>query len=387
MEPTCTTSGLKEYNCSRCGDTYTEIIDPLRHNYELKPEKSREADCTQPGLNYYKCGRCGDVHQVRVEPLGHDWGDWIIDRQETDQEDGAKHRICKVCGERQDSKIPKLSHVHNHIPTVIDPTCEQQGYTRYTCACGDTYIEESSYVPALGHAWAETARQEPTSKTVGVITYTCQRCAKLRYEFLPKTEPVETWKNPYRDVRSTAWYYEDVAYVTQNKLMVGTSTMMFSPNAVMSRAMLVTVLYRMNGSPSVAGMTAPFTDVPSDQWYTDAVIWAYNCGVVDGTSPTQFAPAQNVTREQMTKMFYGYAEFMDYNTMAVADLSAFADGGSVSSWAQTMMGWAVANSLIKGVQDGNATYLRPQGVATRAEAAAILHRFDQWRVNAVVTGK
>lgn len=387
VEPTCTTSGLKEYNCSRCGDTYTEIVKQLGHNYERDPDKSREPDCTQPGLNYYKCGRCGDVHQVRVEPLGHDWGDWIIDRQETDQEDGAKHRICKVCGERQDSKIPKLSHVHNHIPTVIDPTCEQQGYTRYTCACGDTYIEESSYVPALGHAWAETARQEPTSKTVGVITYTCQRCAKLRYEFLPKTEPVETWKNPYRDVRSTAWYYEDVAYVTQNKLMVGTSTMMFSPNAVMSRAMLVMVLYRMNGSPSVAGMTAPFTDVPSGQWYTDAVIWAYNCGVVDGTSPTQFAPAQNVTREQMTKMFYGYAEFMDYNTMAVADLSAFADGGSVSSWAQTMMGWAVANSLIKGVQDGNATYLRPQGVATRAEAAAILHRFDQWRVNAVVTGK
>ena len=310
-----------------------------------------------------------------------------MDKQATDQTDGAQHRICKVCGERQDAAIQKLDHVHNHIPTVIDPTCEQQGYTRYTCACGDTYIEESSYVPALGHAWAETARQEPTSKTVGVITYTCQRCAKLRYEFLPKTEPVETWKNTYRDVRSTAWYYEDVAYVTQNKLMVGTSTMMFSPNAVMSRAMLVTVLYRMNGSPSVAGMTAPFTDVPSDQWYTDAVIWAYNCGVVDGTSPTQFAPAQNVTREQMTKMFYGYAEFMDYNTMAVADLSAFADGGSVSSWAQTMMGWAVANSLIKGVQDENATYLRPQGVATRAEAAAILHRFDQWRVNAVVTGK
>lgn len=386
-EPTCTTSGLKEYNCSRCGETYTEIIDPLRHNYELKPEKSREADCTQPGTEYYVCGRCGDVHLVRIPAKGHDWGDWIVDKQATDQTDGAQHRICKACGERQDAAIQKLDHVHNHIPTVIDPTCEQQGYTRYTCACGDTYIEESSYVPALGHAWAETARQEPTNKTVGVITYTCQRCAKLRYEFLPKTEPVETWKNPYRDVRSTAWYYEDVAYVTQNKLMVGTSTMTFSPNAVMSRAMLVTVLYRMNGSPSVAGMTAPFTDVPSGQWYTDAVIWAYNCGVVDGTSPTQFAPAQNVTREQMTKMFYGYAEFMDYNTMAVADLSAFADGGSVSSWAQTMMGWAVANSLIKGVQNGNAMYLRPQGVATRAEAAAILHRFDQWRVNAVVTGK
>lgn len=196
MEPTCTTTGLKEYNCSRCGDTYTEIVPQLGHNYELKPENSREPDCTQPGTEYYVCGRCGDVHLVRIPAKGHDWGDWIIDRQETDQEDGAKHRVCKVCGERQDAKIPKLSHVHNHIPTVVEPTCEQQGYTRYTCACGDTYIEESSYVPALGHAWVETGRQEPTSKTVGVITYTCQRCAKLRYELIPKTEPVDTWKTP-----------------------------------------------------------------------------------------------------------------------------------------------------------------------------------------------
>ena len=242
-------------------------------------------------------------------------------------------------------------------------------------------------MPALGHAWVETGRQEPTSKTVGVITYTCQRCAKLRYEFIPKTELVDTWKNPYRDVRSNAWYYEDVAYVTRGGLMVGTSTLTFSPTEEMSRAMLVAVLYRMSGSPSVAGMTAPFTDVPDGQWYTEAVIWAYNCGVVSGTSATTFSPELNITREQMMTMFYGYAEFMDYNTMAVADLSVFPDGGSVSPWAQTEMGWAVANTLISGVQEGNTTYLRPQGNATRAEAAAILHRFDQWRINAVVTVK
>ena len=242
-------------------------------------------------------------------------------------------------------------------------------------------------MPALGHIWVETARQQPTEKTVGVITYTCQRCAKLRYEYIPKTEPVDKWKNPYRDVRSTAWYYEDVAYVTRNDLMVGTGTMTFSPDGEMSRAMLVTVLYRMNGSPSVAGMTMPFQDVPGDTWYTDAVIWAYNCGVVSGTSPTTFAPMVNITREQMMTMFYGYAAYMDYNTMAVADLSAFPDGGDVSSWAEAEMGWAVANTLISGVKESDGVYLRPQGTATRAEAAAILHRFDQWRVNAVVTGK
>lgn len=387
IEPTCTTTGLKEYHCTRCGDTYTEILSQLGHDYELQADKSREPDCTQPGSEYYVCGRCKDVKLVRKPALGHDWGDWIVDQQETDQADGLKHRICKTCGERQDAKIPKLEHIHNHLPTKVEPTCEEQGYTRYTCACGDTYIEQSSYVPALGHIWVETARQQPTEKTVGVITYTCQRCAKLRYEYIPKTEPVDKWKNPYRDVRSTAWYYEDVAYVTRNDLMVGTGTMTFSPDGEMSRAMLVTVLYRMNGSPSVAGMTMPFQDVPGNAWYTDAVTWAYNCGVVSGMSPTTFAPMVSITREQMMTMFYGYAAYMDYNTMAVADLSAFPDGGDVSSWAEAEMGWAVANTLISGVKESDGVYLRPQGTATRAEAAAILHRFDQWRVNAVVTGK
>ena len=163
--------------------------------------------------------------------------------------------------------------------------------------------------------------------------------------------------------------------------------MTFSPDGEMSRAMLVTVLYRMNGSPSVAGMTMPFQDVPGDAWYTDAVTWAYNCGVVSGMSPTTFAPMVSITREQMMTMFYGYAAYMDYNTMAVADLSAFPDGGDVSSWAEAEMGWAVANTLISGAKESDGVYLRPQGTATRADAAAILHRFDQWRVNAVVTGK
>ena len=387
IEPTCTTTGLKEYHCTRCGDTYTEILSQLGHDYELQADKSSRPDCTQPGTEYYVCGRCKDVKLVRLPALGHDWGDWIVDQQETDQADGLKHRICKTCGERQDAVIPKLEHVHNHLPTKVEPTCEEQGYTRYTCSCGDTYIEQSSYVPALGHVWVETARQEPTEKTVGVITYTCQRCARLRYEYIPKTEPIDKWKNPYRDVRSTAWYYEAVAYVTRNNLMVGTGTMTFSPDEEMNRAMLVTVLYRLNGAPSVAGMTAPFEDVPQDAWYADAVTWAYNCGVASGTSATTFSPMADITREQMMTMFYGYAVYMDYNTMAVADLSVFPDSGDVSSWAEAKLGWAVANSLIKGVKESDGVYLRPRATATRAEAAAILRSFDQWRVNAVVTGK
>ncbi len=386
IEPTCTTTGLKEYHCTRCGDTYTEVLPQLGHDYELQPGKSSKPDCTKPGTEYYVCGRCEDVKLVRTPALGHDWGEWIVDQQETDQADGLKHRICKTCGERQDAAIPKLEHIHNYLPTKVEPDCEQQGYTRYTCSCGDTYIEQSSYVPALGHTWVETARQEPTEKTVGVITYTCQRCAKLRYEYIPKVEPIDKWKNPYRDVRSNAWYYEAVAYVTRNGLMVGTGTMTFSPDEQMNRAMIAMILYKMNGMPSVAGMTAPFTDVPDDTWYTNAVIWAYNCGVASGTSATTFSPMANITREQMMTMFYGYAVYMNYNTMAVADLSVFPDSGDVSHWAEVKLGWGVANALIKGVQESDGVYLRPRATATRAEAAAILRSFDQWRAYAVAPG-
>ena len=198
---------------------------------------------------------------------------------------------------------------------------------------------------------------------------------------------VECPASRFTDVDRNEYYHEGIDFVVSRGYMIGMGGAKFQPDTEMSRAMLVAVLYRMSGSPSVAGMTAPFTDVPDGQWYTEAVVWAYNCGVVSGTSATTFSPELNITREQMMTMFYGYAEFMDYNTMAVADLSVFPDGGSVSPWAQTEMGWAVANTLISGVQEGNTTYLRPQGNATRAEAAAILHRFDQWRINAVVTVK
>ena len=136
------------------------------------------------------------------------------------------------------------------------------------------------------------------------------------------------------------------------------------------------VLYRMNGSPSVAGMTAPFTDVPSDQWYTDAVIWAYNCGVVDGTSPTQFAPAQNVTREQMATILFRYTKTAAPDkAKASADLSGFADAGSVNDWAVDAMRWAVGQKLIAGITLEQSVYLQPRGNATRAQAATVLTRY------------
>jgi len=168
------------------------------------------------------------------------------------------------------------------------------------------------------------------------------------------------------------WAFDSICYVTENDMFNGTSATTFSPNATMTRAMFVTVLYRMAGSPTVSG-TNPFTeDVAAEQWYTNAVVFAANNGIVKGTSETTYSPDAPITREQMAVILYNYAVYRGYSVSATNDLSAFSDASSVSSWALTQTKWAVAKGLITGM---TTTTLEPQGAATRAQVATILTRF------------
>lgn len=162
-----------------------------------------------------------------------------------------------------------------------------------------------------------------------------------------------------------------VSYVYKNNLMNGVNASRFSPDGTLKRAMMVTMLYRMAGSPAVSGGSA-FSDVPSGKWYSDAVQWASANGVVNGVGRDRFAPEAQITREQMASMMMRYAQFNQYNTSKSADLSAFNDAGSISSWALESMKWANAAGLING---RTASTIAPQGTATRAEAATILMRF------------
>lgn len=182
--------------------------------------------------------------------------------------------------------------------------------------------------------------------------------------------PAETM--PFTDVASDAWYFEAVQYVYDNGLFNGTSTATFSPNTEMTRAMLATVLYRMAGEPSGVGENAPFTDVAMDSWYTDAVAWANENGIVSGYGNGLFGGNDSITREQLVVMLYRYAKFMKHDTAAAGDLSAFTDAGDASDWAVEALRWAYAEGLITG---RTATTIVPQGTATRAEVATLLMRF------------
>lgn len=177
-------------------------------------------------------------------------------------------------------------------------------------------------------------------------------------------------KLPFTDVSTSDWFYDDVAFVYKNGLFSGTDSRSFSPNASMTRAMLVTVLYRLEGEPTVTGRSS-FTDVRSGAYYEKAVIWAAANGIVTGTDSTSFSPGAKVTREQLAAILYRYAQYRKLDTDASAKLNSFTDADSVSAYASEALGWAVSESLINGASGK----LMPKGDATRAQVAAILHRF------------
>lgn len=181
----------------------------------------------------------------------------------------------------------------------------------------------------------------------------------------------ETTELNFTDVKESDWFYKGVAYVVDKDIMSGVSENEFAPSGKLTRAMLVQMLYNMESRPACDAENA-FMDVPVGQWYTDAVIWANDAKIVSGMGEGLFAPNMEITREQMVAMLYNYAKYKGYDVTASADLSAFADTASVSTWAQPAMQWAVAEGYISGMGDSQ---LAPQGTATRAEIASVIMRF------------
>ena len=181
--------------------------------------------------------------------------------------------------------------------------------------------------------------------------------------------------HPFEDVAADSWYNGDVQYVYDKGLMSGTAANLFAPNVDMTRAMLVTVLYRLEGSPEVKG-TGPFVDVPRDSYYCDPVAWAYENEIVKGVTVSLFAPDNKISREQMVTIFARYANYKGLETLALDDLTSFADRRDVAEYALNSFRWAVGAGIINGL---SADTLGPQGTATRAQCAAILHRFIDWQ--------
>ena len=184
--------------------------------------------------------------------------------------------------------------------------------------------------------------------------------------------PVTVKRNyTFDDVLPTSWYFDAVEFVASEGLFNGTSSTSFTPDGNMNRAMIVTVLYRLAGSPAVTGEVA-FNDVASGLWYSSAVIWADANGIVEGFGDGRFAPLQNVTREEIACFIYRYAAFAGQDISAAADLSSYTDTSSIHDWALSAMQWAVSEEIITGRPSGA---LDPRGFATRAEVATMMMRF------------
>ena len=398
--PTCTNAGYTTHTCSVCGDSYVDSIVPATgHSYEAVVTAPT---CDKMGYTTYTCSVCGDSYVGSyTDALEHNYTA-VVTKEPTCTEEGVKTFTCSECGKSYTEAIPTVAHSYEAVVTA--PTCDKMGYTTYTCsACGDSYVAdyvdaaghdcETETVPAtclgygfvresckhcdysviteitapLGHDY-QAVVTAPTLDEGGYTTHTCSRCGD---SYVDSETPALGHKcAAYTDI-PTDWAKEGICFVIENGLMVGTTSTTFAPKDTLTRAMLVTVLYRMAGSPTVDAPSG-FTDVADGQWYSDAIAWAAANGIVNGVGGNKFAPSEPVTREQLAAIFFRYAKA---EAPEVDVLSGYPDAESVSTYARDAMAWAVSTGLVTGSKEADGTYLAPQGLAAREQAAAILMRY------------
>ena len=297
--------------------------------------------CKDAGVRVFTCSTCGDTRTEAVAKLTqHTWNDGVITTAPTHASEGVKTFTCTVCGETKTEAVAKLTQ----------------------------------------HTWDNgVITTAPTHASEGVKTFTCTVCGETMTETIAKLAKCDGGKDcpsrAFTDVTAGSWCHEHIDFVVTNGLFYGTSNSIFAPDQHLTRAMMVTVLWRAAGCPENKSASV-FADVADGAYYAKAVAWAAENGVVLGTSAKTFSPNDNVTREQMAVILFRYAKLCGKAGFSGGDLSSFADAGSVSAYAADAMAWAVKNGIILGVRGTDGTYyLNAKGSATRAQAAAVFMRY------------
>ena len=233
----------------------------------------------------------------------------------------------------------------------------------------NAYIDLTQYVPTWrGHTFIGWYSERGLINKVSGVYLTKDMTVYAGWRV---DENPNTGANPFTDVSEKDWFYSDVMFVYENGLMLGTSKALFSPHGTATRGMMATILWRMEGSPAPKGKNS-FTDVEAGKWYADAITWTAENGIFAGYGKDKFGPDDPITREQLAAIFYRYADYKGYDLTVKGNLDKFKDADKITDYAKTAMQWAVGSGLMKG-KSGN--LLDPQGTATRAEIAAMLHRF------------
>ena len=288
----------------------------------------------------------------------HTWDAGVVTKEPTCAASGTRVYTNDV-GETMTEAIPAKPHTPETLPAVA-ATCTASGLTEGSkCAvCGAT-LTAQKVIPAAHH----------------YVDGVCTVCGAKDPTAVPCPGGEACPGHKFTDMPSTAnWAHNGIDFVVAHKLFAGTSDTTFEPNTKLTRAMIVEILYCLEGEPAVEAEN-PFTDVSGSAWYTKAVLWAASNNIVAGIGNGRFDPNGTATREQAATILYEYARFKGCDVDVYGDLSAFADAGSVSAFARAPMTWAVAEGLISGAVINGRTLLDPQGVTTRAQFAMIMMQY------------
>ncbi len=312
----------------------------------------------------------------------------------TETEEGTLTGTCTDCGATEPLAMPVLTDARYTVEITSEPTCTSAGTKTYTDSA--YAVSFTTGIPALGHDLVTDAAVAATCTQSGLTEgFHCARCAyrveqtvtealghsfddgvcTLCGEALPSEEqPTPCASADYTDVPDESdWAHEGIDFVIERGLMNGVDANIFAPEETMDRAMLVTVLWRLEGKPAAAEK-ASFRDVPDGTWYTEAVAWAQSEGIVNGIGEDLFDPTGEITREQMATILYRYALGKQLPEKR-GDLPRFDDRDAVSAWAEEAISWAEASGILKGSAEGDRLLLQPTALLTRAQAAAMLMRY------------
>lgn len=399
QEPTCTADGSAFYSCSTCGGTKTENLPATGHQYgepawtwigyesasatficandasheetvaaAVTSAVTKEPTCTEDGLRTYTASvtfgekNYTDTKTEGIKATGeHVWDNGVVTTEPTCTAKGVKTYTCTKCSATKTEELNALGH--NYETKRTEPTCEKDGKEEEVCSrCGD--VRFSRVLPATGHSYRWDPR---TRRTV------CENCGKILDEggntrpIIP-ANPGKTDKSfPFTDVSKNDGCYDAVDYLYSKGIMNGTSSTKFSPNGELTRAMVVTILYRAQGEPAVH-TSGSFKDVAAGCYYTEAVEWAAANNIVKGFTDGTFKPDKSVTREQLAAFLSRFAQYNDAKIIE-ADGQLSTDA-VVSGWARKNVEWAVAEGILTSVQARNAVQN-----ATRAEVAMAIYTY------------
>lgn len=423
-EPSCTAEGERLYTCVFCGLTNTEVIEKLDHQ-DVLTQQLQAPTWFASGRGVYVCLTCGRSLEAEIPRLspGDNFQQVLYDRSDW----SGAYLLCGFFFEQ--------NYDGTYRPTFAVPLCEDPNAAglfplgeRFGIYNVDklgspsskyyTYIfekqpddcytirsyETGKYLAHNGTALISAERESENAKwnvfvQNGRIMISCANAPDyyLLYNDLEKAfQLLSTYTYngttytaadifglwlfepdpcvPFVDVNPLAWYHPGIDFAVSNRLFNGVSSNRFDVDGAMTRAMFVTVLWRIEGKPAAKEASA-FSDVPANTWYSDAVAWASSQGIVKGTSETTFSPDASITREQMAVLMFRYTKWLQLDVGAGAPLAAFPDAGRVSDYAEEALGWATARGIINGNASGGSVILDPQGKATRAQVATILMRF------------